>query len=136
MHRSLPRSGQHFRTLLVVDLVAGALAVRAWRWTEQNRPGLVRDPSSRLWVGAGIAVAAILVAALLLRWAIYRSSSWEPSLLVALCAVVTTPLVGAPLIRSVAGTEVGERTAAATGMQLRHQTAASRMGRTKRLSEL
>ena len=50
MHRSLPHSGQLFRTLLFVDLVAGALAVGAWRWTEQNRPALVRDPSSRLGV--------------------------------------------------------------------------------------
>jgi hypothetical protein len=136
MHRSLPRSGQLFRMLVFFDALAGAFAYGIWRWAERNEATALRTPASRLWAEMLLFVAAVLLAAALLRWAVYRSSSWEPSFLVAVAAVVTTPPVGALLMRSIAVAEFGERHAPAGGLQLRHQTNAARMGQTKRLSEL
>jgi hypothetical protein len=136
MHRSLPQSGQLFRMLLFFDAVAGGIAYGAWHWAQRNEAALLRDPVSRLWVEGAVALAAVLLATLLVRWGVYRSSSWEPSFGAALLAVVTTPVLGALLLRSIAVADVGQPAVATTGLQLRHQTAASRMGATKRLSEL
>jgi hypothetical protein len=136
MHRSLPQSGQLFRTLFLYDVVAGAVAYGAWRWAEQKGVALMRTPTSRLWVEVGLVVVAALLAALLVRSAVYRNSGWQPTFLVALGAVVTTPFLGTPLMRSIAVAEVGQRPVAPTGIQLRHRTTTSRMGDTKRLSEL
>src|SRR3954469_18804241 len=102
MNRRLPQSGQLFRTLLFCDVVAGACVYGAWRWAERNEAALLRAPSSRLWVELVLAVCGALFSALLTRWSVYRRSSWEPSFLAALAAVATTPLIGAPLLRSIA----------------------------------
>jgi hypothetical protein len=136
MHRSLPQSGQLFRMLLFFDAIAGAVGYGAWRCVERSEAAVLRTPSSRLMVELAIGAGTVLLAALLVRWGVYRSSSWEPSFVVALGAVVTTPFLGAPLLRGVAVAEVGERTPAPAGMQLRHRTTAARIGDTKRLSDL
>jgi hypothetical protein len=135
MYRSLPRYGRLVRLLALGDAVGGALAYGCWRWLQQHQAATLAVPASRLWVEIGLVAGGALVAAALTRWAVYRGSSWEPSFFVALGAVVTTPLLGAALMRAIAVAEHGERPAPAAAY-LPHRTTTSRMGATKRLSEL
>jgi hypothetical protein len=134
MHRSLPRYGRLVRLIALGDAVGGALAYGFWHWLEQSHAATLAASSSRLVLQIGLVAGAVLVAALLTRWGVYRSSSWEPSFSVALGAVVTTPLLGAWLMRGIAVAEHRERPAVAG--YLPHRTSPSRVGPVKRLSEL
>jgi len=127
LHR-LPSAAQLARQVILADAVAAAVGFGAWSWAQGHRAGGMRFE-------VGLAFGALLLAAIVARWLVYRASSWEPSLPLALGAILATPLFAGVLLRGALVSEAVARPQTA-GFALPHRTSTSRMGDTKRLSEL
>jgi hypothetical protein len=123
------------RSGVISDAVAGGVVYAFWRWLSTNQAVWLDKGSHRRIVEVVLVAAAAFAAALLLRWIVYMGSSWQPSVLLALLATLVTPLFGALLMKA---SIRGERTVAAPPVEvgLRYRTDPSRVGPTKRASEL
>jgi hypothetical protein len=135
VNRRLPSAIRIARLVLLAEVVAAAAAYALWRWIDARGTVALHTPASLRMTELGLAVGAVLVAGLLLRSLVYRGSSWQPSLPLALVAAVATPPLGAWLLRDALVREAASRPQLA-GMALPHRSGYGRMGDTKRLNEL
>jgi hypothetical protein len=139
VYRSLPGFGRLLRQLLIAELVAGGFAYAVWRWAERNEATWLRHGSDRRYLQLLLVVCAWVLAAALVRTLVYRGSSWQPSSLASLVAVVLsagTPILGALFLRYLVLSQVEDTPPPPVGFSVRHATSVSRIGPTKRGSEL